>query len=121
MGKRLLFCIAIAGCSIAGPSVAAQAVGAARTHEARQATQQKVRIPTTGYDVAFDTRDPVRRGTPPPEALLKAIVTWLSNRFELPTGDPGNQQSESVRLEWRCARHGLLRHQELLHILNIFL
>ena len=57
--------------------------------------QQKVRVPTTDYEVTFEKRDPTRRGSPPPEAMLKAIVTWLSNKFELPR----NYSYPSIKIE----------------------
>ena len=43
-----------------------------------------MRIPGTDYDVVVDRRDATPRAMQPPQALLRAIVTWLANNFDLP-------------------------------------
>jgi hypothetical protein len=84
MVKRLLFGALLAGFAGLSLSNAAQTAAAAPSPVVKQAAPQKVRIPGTGYEVVVDRREATPRATQPPQALLQAIVTWLSNNFELP-------------------------------------
>jgi len=85
MYKRLIYCSIFASCAMLGLSHAEQSTVAAPSRAAKQATPQKLRIPATDYEVAFGIREAPPRDTHPPQALLKAIVTWLSVNFDLPT------------------------------------
>jgi hypothetical protein len=83
MLKRLLFGALLA--SFAGFSLyAAQAAAAAPSDAAKQAVAKKIRIPGTDYEIVAGRREATPRATQPPQALLRAIVTWLSNNFDLP-------------------------------------
>ena len=86
MVKRLLFGALLA--SFAGFSLShALQAAAAPAGAGKQAVAQKVRIPGTGYDVVVASREATPRATQPSQALLKAIVTWLSSNFDLPKHD----------------------------------
>jgi hypothetical protein len=84
MVKRLFFGALLASFAMFGLSQAAQLAAVAPPPALKQPAPQKVRIPGTDYEVVVDRRQATPRATQPPQALLKAIVTWLSNNFELP-------------------------------------
>jgi hypothetical protein len=94
MYKRLMFGTVFISYAALGLSHAEQVTLAAPSRVVKQATQQKVRIPATDYEVAFGVRE-APRGTQPPQALLKAIVTWLSINFDLPR----NYSYPAIRFE----------------------
>jgi hypothetical protein len=94
MYKRLMFGTVFISYAALGLSHAEQVTLAAPSRVVKQATQQKVRIPATDYEVAFGVRE-APRGTQPPQALLKAIVTWLSINFDLPR----NYSYPSIKFE----------------------
>jgi hypothetical protein len=84
MVKRLSFGVLLAGFAIFGLSHAAQTAAAGPPPAVKHAPPQNVRIPGTDYRVVVDRREVTPRATQPPQALLKAIVTWLSTNFSLP-------------------------------------
>lgn len=84
MVKRLLFGALLASFAGFSLSHAPQTAAAAPSGAGKQGVAQNVRIPGTDYHVVVDRREATQRATQPPQALLKAIVTWLSNNFDLP-------------------------------------
>ena len=86
MFKRLIFSLMFLSCATVSLSHAEQLTAGTPSRVVRPVTQQKVLIPATDYEVAFGMQAPPR-GTRPPQALLKAIVTWLSITFDLPRSD----------------------------------
>jgi len=67
-----------------GLAHAEQRTLAVPTPVVKQATPQRVRIPGTDYELTFGTRQSPPSATLPSQALVKAIVTWLSVNFDLP-------------------------------------
>jgi len=80
----LLFSAVLISAAMLGLAHAEQRTLAAPTPVVKQATPQKVRIPGTDYEISFGTRQSPSHATLPSQALLKAIVTWLSVNFDLP-------------------------------------
>ena len=95
MVKRLFFGALLASFAGFSLSHAAQTGAAAPSPAVKQAAPQKVRIPGTDYEVVVDRREAKPRATQPPQALLRAIATWLSNDFELPK----NHAYPAIRFE----------------------
>ena len=109
MYKRLLFCTVFAGCATLGLAHAEQNTGATPSRVVKPAAPKKIVIPATGYEVAFGMREAPPRGTHPPQALLQAIVTWLSINFDLPR----NHFLPSIKLE-PAAKIATFHHTGLL-------
>jgi len=84
MVKRLFFGVLLAGFAIFTLSHAAPTAAAPPSPAVKHAPPQNIRIPGTDYRVVVDRREATPPATQPSQALLKAIVTWLSTNFNLP-------------------------------------
>src|SRR5438105_9361968 len=84
MSSPLLFSAVFVSAAMLGLAHAEQRTLAVPTPVVKQATPQRVRIPGTDYELTFGTRQSPPSATLPSQALVKAIVTWLSVNFDLP-------------------------------------
>lgn len=82
MLKRALVCAVFATSIITGPVNAEQRLP--KSLDVIQAPQQKVQIPDTNYEFVFGSFEFSPGENVSTAALLTALVTWLSNNFDVP-------------------------------------
>ena len=82
MLKRVLVCAAFGALAMAG-SVNAQQPPTA-VQDIKQALQQKVQIPGANYEFLLGSFSFLPGGSVSTDALLTALVTWISDHFDLP-------------------------------------
>ena len=93
MTLRLTLTLSMIGCLWQGMCLAESPATArpqpavkSAVKSAAQASQQRLRIPATGYEVVVGTGGAPAQGVRPTQALLGAIATWLAAEFGLPKG-----------------------------------
>ena len=83
MFKQVMLSVAFVSCALFSP-LCAQQPSSTRSARAEPATAHRLTLPGTQYQIAVGTEEVPLDGPAPPQALLSAMATWLTNNFDLP-------------------------------------
>jgi len=87
MPSRSMLCAVVAGLAIIGSAHAEPAGRSDPPPAAEQAAAGRVRVPGTRYEVDLGLLRSQPGAALGSDALLRAIIAWLSSRFDLPSTD----------------------------------